>query len=202
MNQLLFASLCCFAMINASSLEDRVDEPQDRGHCRFEGYRYWRGNCYMFVESFRTRSRAVEYCRDSSAARATLASIGSRAENDFIYSLFNYKNGLNAWIGGTLDRTNEWAWADGNFWNPNGYDNWDRGEPNNWRGNNKLKLVAEDKIFMYGRTGRGPAGTWNDDGNTNSGYKALDCQRTESLDMCANTGLEMLYLFCNYFELA
>ena len=89
----------------------------------------------MFVEneSRRTWEQAYSICRKSSGNRAALASITSSAENNFIVSLLNYKDGLEAWIGGTYLRTNRWAWIDGSSWT--GYTNWNRGEPSNFGGN-------------------------------------------------------------------
>ena len=90
-----------------------------------------------------------EHCRywDS---KATLVSIQSQDENDYVYSLFNYKNGLNAWIGGYKTSTGAWAWQDGSVFE---YSNWASGEPNG---------AAPQSIMMYGRGGS-QAGRWNDE---------------------------------------
>ena len=93
-------------------------------------------------------------------SKATLVSIQSQEENDHVYSLFNYKNGLNAWIGGyEIGNTGAWAWQDGSVFD---YSNWNTGEPNN--------VNPGESIYMYGRDGPQP-GKWND-ANTNfkSGY--------------------------------
>ena len=94
---------------------------------------------------------AYSFCRKSSGNRATLASIGSSAENSFVTSLLHGVH--SSWLGGTYLRTNRWAWIDGNNWNE--YNNWRRGEPNNAGGNNQYR--REEKIMIYGGLG-----TWND----------------------------------------
>ena len=127
------------------------------------GYQWWRGNCYKFIRRTCTWEQAYQACRQSSYNKGALASISSDSENHYVSQLIQYSN---SWIGGTFLRSNRWAWIDGNRWN--GYRKpWAAGEPNNWKGNTRF----EDKIFMYGKSGRGPFGTWNDDGNRNDGFK-------------------------------
>ena len=61
----------------------------------------------MFVEFNQTWEGAITLCGSASSGRATLVSIQSQDENDHVESLFNYKDGLNAWLGGYL------TWLDG-----------------------------------------------------------------------------------------
>ena len=55
----------------------------------------------MFVEFQTSWEGANTLCGDASGGKATLTSINSQDENDHVESLFNYKNGLTAWIGGS-----------------------------------------------------------------------------------------------------
>ena len=73
-------------------------------------------------------------------------SIHSQEENEFVESLFNYKDGLNAWIGGYSTLAN-WAWQDGSVFV---YTNWARGTE--WK-------PPSGFIMMYGRAGSQP-GKW------------------------------------------
>ena len=79
--------------------------------------------------------------------------IQSQDENDYVQSLFNYKDGLNVWIGGYLTSTGAWAWKDGSVFN---YSNWASGYP---------KGAAPRSIMMYGRAGSEP-GKWIDEAPT------------------------------------
>ena len=94
--------------------------------------------------------------------RATLVSIHSQEENDFVESLFNYKNGLNAWIGGYTSPAN-WNWQDGSVF-----------DYTNWAAGTEYKPIGFiDGIMMNGRAGSQPGnsleepGKWiNKDPNT------------------------------------
>ena len=94
----------------------------------------------------------------------TLVSIHSQEENDFVESLFNHKDGLNAWIGGYSTpphcENNElyckpWYWRDRSVFD---YYNFARGsqwKPKSW-----------NVFMMYGRAGSQPGKWINKDPNT------------------------------------
>ena len=86
--------------------------------------------------------------------RATLVSIHSQEENDFVESLFNYKNGLNAWIGGYSSPTNS-KWHDGSVF-----------DYSNWASDTERKPIGFMGIMMYGRAGSQPGKWINKDLNT------------------------------------
>ena len=98
----------------------------------------------MFVEFSQTWEGANELCGSASSGRAVLTSIHSTEENDYVYSLFNYKSGLDAWLGGYLDSSGNWAWLDGSLFD---VANWATGEPTG---------EAPLSIVMYGKTGAQP----------------------------------------------
>ena len=108
----------------------------------------------MNVEFTQTWQGANALCISASSGRATLTSIHSQEENEHVYSLFSYKAGLNAWLGGYLDSTGAWAWLDGS---PFDYSNWATGAPNE---------TAPQRIMMYGKTGSEPE-KWNTEAPTN-----------------------------------
>ena len=109
----------------------------------------WQNKCYLWIEQSNDWDDDGEKCRywDS---KATLVSIQSQEENDHVYSLFDYKNGLIAWIGGYETSTGAWAWKDGSVF---AYSNWASGEPN--------YVNTGQAIYMYGRAGPQP-GSWDD----------------------------------------
>ncbi len=102
----------------------------------------------MFVEFNQTWEGANTLCGSASSGKATLVSIQSQDENDHVESLFNYKDGLIAWLGGYLTSTGSYAWLDGSTFE---YSNWATGEP-----------IGEtpQSIMMYGRSGSQP-GKWS-----------------------------------------
>ena len=126
------------------------------------GFEIWGGSCYSYVEATYDWEGANDLCAMMSAGKAVPASISSQAENDYVASLFDYKNGLDAWIGGTYLSSNMWAWVDGSSWT--GYTNWNDGEPTN--------VATDDKIVMYGRSSIGPLGSWKamDDSTRITGF--------------------------------
>ncbi len=95
----------------------------------------------------------------ASAAGGYLATITSREENDFVFSLVNkpaYWHGYSGpWLGGyqspaTLQPTGNWRWVTGEAW---AYTNWQAGQPNDSGGKEEDKLQ-----FGFGTL----VPTWND----------------------------------------
>merc|ERR1719362_175735 len=118
------------------------------------GFTKWQNKCYQYIETPNDWDDDGENCR-SLHSKATLVSIQNQDENNHVYSLFNYKDGLNAWIGGyEIGNTKVWAWQDGSLF---AYSNWASDEPNN--------VDGSEAIYMYGRTGPQP-GRWNDAGTS------------------------------------
>jgi len=93
------------------------------------------------------------------AAGGYLATITSRAENDFVFLLVNnntyWQGDSGPWLGGfqfpaTQQAAANWHWVTGEAWN---YTNWQIGQPNDSGGK------AEDKLqFGFGAR----VSTWND----------------------------------------
>ena len=117
----------------------------------------------MFVEAKYHWNNAIRHCRDSSEGKATLASIHSQEENNYIESLFDYKDGLNAWIGGYVNSDGNWAWIDGSAWT--GYTNFAKNEPNG---------LPPQSIMMYGRAAEEPF-KWNDEAPSMAEFNGLVC---------------------------
>ncbi|XP_051258056.1 galactose-specific lectin nattectin-like isoform X2 [Dicentrarchus labrax] len=84
------------------------------------------GRCFRFFPTATTWSEAERACL---ALGANLASVHSRADNEWVWGLINNKP---AWIGGSdAQQNNIWLWSDGTRV---GYTNWCTGEPNNNQG--------------------------------------------------------------------
>ena len=90
-----------------------------------------------------------------------LATITSKAENDFVWSLVENTTKPKAyWLGGT-DKNQEgvWEWANGEIWGQ--YENWFKNEPNNGM------CGGQDYLHFWPRNG-----SWDDmeNGRYMSGY--------------------------------
>lgn len=95
----------------------------------------------------------------ATAAGGYLATVTSRAENDFVFNLINnpaYWHGYSGpWVGGyqspaTQQAVANWRWVTGEAWS---YTNWQPGQPNDSGGS------AEDKLqFGFGTL----VNNWND----------------------------------------
>ena len=101
----------------------------------------------MYIEKRDPWEAANTLCCSASRGKADLVSIQSQDENDHVESLFNYKDGLNAWLGGYLTSNGSYAWRDGSTFE---YSNWATVEPNGG---------TPHSIMMYGRAGAQP-GKW------------------------------------------
>ena len=90
----------------------------------------FRGYCYKPVFGRATWHKARENCQNIGGE---LASIHSKAENDFIFSLLSPKVILSrvGWIGYIYWYSEKtWKWEDGHTWASKPYANWNTGEPN------------------------------------------------------------------------
>ena len=117
--------------------------------------------CYKFVHAAKTWTQANRECKRIAPTEGSghkpivkrhLASISSKAENDFVKGLIGTCLKCNAWLGGTKLGDGTWTWTDGSHW---GYTSWSQSpvkEPNNSGGH-------EDSLVMWGYAGRG---LWND----------------------------------------
>lgn len=89
-----------------------------------------------------------------------LVSIGSQAENDFVFSLFLNEPGGYKWIGGwqpsgSPEPAGGWQWSSREPWI---YSNWNSGEPNNYGGTeNSLAMYAGAPYLVLPEGGK-----WND----------------------------------------
>ena len=134
------------------------------------GFKRWQNKCYLYIEQEQDWDGAKDACSYWSS-KSQLVSIHNLGENEYIYSLFNYKNGLNAWTGGYLNPdTGVWAWLDGSTFD---YSNWASGEPTG---------EAPQNIMMYGRAGPEP-GKWADEPPSNKVFGYV-C----SYNLLENTG--------------
>jgi hypothetical protein len=135
------------------------------------------GHCYQIVYQTSTWDAARQ---DAINKGGSLASIGSAAENAFVYSLIagdprfwtfervasngaTYYHG--PWLGGSqptecvpIDPACGWTWASGEPWV---YTNWYPGEPNDLVYPNPS---AENRLQFFGATG--PTPKWNDRPNS------------------------------------
>ena len=122
------------------------------------GFKYWNGKCYTFIKSKLDWEGANDQCKDVSDGKATLVSIHSQEENDYVLSLFIDKGDMLAvWIGGiiTYPYVGKGTWIDGTPWN---FTNWYPGEPNGEQWGNG----SPEAVGMYGTYDGKTPGTWND----------------------------------------
>ena len=108
--------------------------------CR-SGWKHFEGACYKFTNNpRRTWRMASKACK---ANKATLLSIHSSDENDFIHSIINIDNKF-AWIGlSDLRNEGQFVWEDGTSGN---YRNWRQPtEPNNTGGKEDCAFISHDK---------------------------------------------------------
>ena len=108
------------------------------------------GKCYYVLsDQERTWNDANSRCAYIDG-RATLTSIGSEDENNYVVDLMSQTS----WIGGIIDNEmNTGKWADGSLFTY--FTKWNRGEPN-YRGN-------ESCVLTYARYTGVFAGYWNDE---------------------------------------
>jgi hypothetical protein len=100
----------------------------------------WGGHTYLLT------SRATNYWeaeRQAVAVGGHLVSITSQAEQDWVFSTFLSRRGRTFWIGlareyngGPFQR-----WASGERY---GFSAWNRGEPNNWGGNEQCTHILDN----------------------------------------------------------
>lgn len=94
------------AQVAATYSPDQLSQVYHPGACE-SGWSQWDAFCYKHIWEKRTWFEAETLCRERGAH---LASIHSRAENRFIYTL---TSGLSAWIGYTdLDQDTHYQWSD------------------------------------------------------------------------------------------
>ncbi|XP_074479553.1 ladderlectin-like isoform X2 [Sebastes fasciatus] len=96
------------------------------------------GRCFLYVKKARTWAKAERQCQDYGG---NLASVHSVDEQQFIQGLIlsiTEKNAL-TWLG-AFDAQQEglWLWSDGT---PFKFDYWDRGQPDNNRGDSHCLVM-------------------------------------------------------------
>lgn len=94
----------------------------------------WEGSCYLLIDRPSEYAQAAQRCLEHGGA--TVATIGSQEENEFVASLCGSRI---CWIGLLeLAGTERWEWADGRpvIWN-----NWQLGEPNNFGGADESRAI-------------------------------------------------------------
>jgi hypothetical protein len=116
------------------------------GHASADPVR-WPGNAHFYdVVSAPGTISWEDAEAAANAAGGYLATITSRAENDFVFSLVNkpvYWHGYSGpWLGGyqspaTLQPNGNWRWVTGEEWS---YTNWQAGQPNDSGGKSEDKL--------------------------------------------------------------
>ena len=102
-------------------------------------------HCYKyFQDQLRGYSEAKAQCETFGAS---LATIHSKEENDYLWSLFS-QSGHNVWVGGNDEAVDgSWVWEDGMAWG--GFTLWDSVEPNGGSSENCLEIQRKN-------------GKWND----------------------------------------
>ena len=93
-------------------------------------------HCYKyFQDQLRGYSEAKAQCETFGAS---LATIHSKEENDYLWSLFS-QSGHNVWVGGNDEAVDgSWVWEDGMAWG--GFTLWDSVEPNGGSSENCLEI--------------------------------------------------------------
>ncbi|XP_039599137.1 lectin-like [Polypterus senegalus] len=92
------------------------------------GWVSYSGKCYQYFPIKKTWIDAELYCV---SLGGNLASVHSRADNQFISSLIRSRDatGPTSWLGGSnCVQTSSWLWTDGSKWD---FASWNPGEPNN-----------------------------------------------------------------------
>ena len=117
------------------------------------GWTYYGSHCYTATQGSSNLAGAQA---DAASRGGYLASIGSAAENAFVWTTFVSLPGNSFWIGlNDIASEGTYVWDSGE---PLVYTNWYPGEPNN--SNN------EDAVHMIPN---GPGGMWNDN-NVNAAF--------------------------------
>ena len=107
------------------------------------GWKTYRGSCYKFdTSSKKSWDDARSACL---AMTSDLVSIGNYYEQVFIVSeTRKYGRGQHFWIGLNDKRVEGiFEWSDGS---PATYTAWNRGEPNNWGGNEDCAEIAAERL--------------------------------------------------------
>lgn len=133
-----------------------------------QGWVQWSGNGHWYL-AVRAPGNIRWADADAKARElgGVLATIGSAAENQFVYSLIsdrifwrtvqNPTRVFGPWLGGwqppgSVEPRGGWRWVTTLPW---GYTNWASQEPNNFQG------MQEDRVHFF-RGGSVPGDTWND----------------------------------------
>ncbi|XP_041098899.1 lectin-like [Polyodon spathula] len=106
------------------------------GSC-LKGWSSFKNKCYQYVRDRKTWADAELYCR---SLGGNLASIHSVEDNQAIQNLIRNNDASNGytWIGGSdCFKEGSWYWTDGSKWD---YNNWNKGEPNNFGIENCLQF--------------------------------------------------------------
>lgn len=128
-----YTCVCANGFHSGNNCRCRVNWTLFNNHC----YKY-------FQDQLRGYSEAKAQCETFGAS---LATIHSKEENDYLWSLFS-QSGHNVWVGGNDETVDgSWVWEDGMAWG--GFTLWDSVEPNGGSSENCLEIQRKN-------------GKWND----------------------------------------
>ncbi|XP_068460374.1 ladderlectin-like [Clinocottus analis] len=112
MKMLTVSLLVCALMALAAASDVTQPEPILQGLCP-DNFFYYNGRCFRFFPDLLPWAEAEENCMNMSA---NLASVHSRDEDVFIYSMIKERDASNpeSWIGGSdCQQDNVWLWSNG-----------------------------------------------------------------------------------------
>jgi len=126
------------------------------------------GHRYLVVNQSMVQNEAEIYAKSKGGY---LATITSRAEQEFIVDLFlKHGNRNNYWLGGYREGK-DWKWVTGE---PFDYTNWLPSQPDNYLGKeDKLSIVRI--VHAEARQAGGKQGQWNDNSNNNFSWGNYGC---------------------------
>ncbi|CAC5360534.1 MRC [Mytilus coruscus] len=149
---------CQNLIFNIPLLKTCDDAVEVKSECQ-RGWLHFGNSCYFLSDAEKNWTDAAIFCR---AYNSRLASVETRAENDFLTNIIRLRNGLTGnlsltsdyWIGGTDEKIEgEWIWAESG--KPLTYTNWVPGTPD-------LHLPREEHCLEIVKW-KNHVGQWNDD---------------------------------------
>ncbi len=105
--------------------------------CKRDGWSLFHNKCIKYFQVWKTWSEAKDICQSNDA---TLISIHSKQENDFVCNLVKKHSYFWVWIGGKRNSYNRFEWINGKAFN---YTNWESSQPD-----------GGHYVAMYGTDGK------------------------------------------------